>query len=54
MFVGTDDNTCPYDTALKYIPQIQSETTRIDVEGATHVYFASFATDDWFMENLTE
>ena len=39
MFVATADETCPHATALKYIPQIQSETVRIDVEMARHEYF---------------
>jgi len=52
MFQGTEDGTCPYDTATKYIPQIGSETLRIDVPGETHGYFHTTANDDWFMEQL--
>ena len=52
MFTATEDWTCPYDTASKYIPRIQSETTRIDVEGEGHDYFHTRANSDWFMENL--
>lgn len=54
MFTATNDNTCPHDTAMKYIPQIGSETTRIDVEGWDHDYFHSGATSEWFMTNLIE
>ena len=50
-FVGTEDNICPHATALKYIPQIGSETVTIDVNGKDHFYFGN-ANDDWFMENL--
>lgn len=51
-FVGTKDEVCMHKTAMKYIPQIQSATNYIDVEGKTHGYFASEANDAWFMENL--
>ena len=54
MFTATDDHTCPYDVALEYIPKIQSETVRIDVEGVDHDYFHTVANSDWFMRNLTE
>ena len=53
MFTGTEDETCPRATALEYIPRIQSQTTRIDVEGEGHGYFATKANSDWFMEQLT-
>ena len=52
MFIGTNDHTCPHDTALAHIPLIQSETTVIDVVGKNHTYFATQANDDWFMKNL--
>jgi len=39
MFTATDDTCCPHAIAMEYIPQIQSETVRIDVEGKTHDYF---------------
>ena len=54
MFTATDDHTCPHDVALEYIPKIQSETVRIDVEGVGHDYFDKEANSDWFMSNLTE
>ena len=54
MFTATDDSTCPYNVALEYIPKIQSETVRIDVEGAGHHYFYTEANSDWFMSNLIE
>ena len=52
MFTATDDMTCPYDTASKYIPMIGSETVRIDVPGETHDYFHEDASSEWFMEQL--
>ena len=52
LFVGTNDTICAYETALEYIPKIQSVTTRIDVEGEGHLYFALKATSQWFMDNL--
>jgi len=51
-FTATDDHTCPHRYAVRYIRQIQSETVRIDVEGANHQYFHTLANSDWFMENL--
>lgn len=39
-------------TAGKYIPQIQSETVQIDVQGEGHLWFTDSANTDWFMENL--
>lgn len=54
MFTATEDTTCPYDVASEYIPQIGSETVRIDVEGVDHDYFHSVANSDWFMTNLIE
>lgn len=51
-FVGTLDDVCPHHTAMKYIPEIQSQTNYFDVQGEGHSYFASRANDDWFMENL--
>jgi len=53
-FIGTEDETCPYDTASQYIPQIQSQTNIIDCVGKNHSYFGSEANDDWFMQNLIE
>ena len=49
MFVSTEDETCPHATALKYIPQIKSETVRIDVPLASHDYYHTEANSDWFM-----
>mmetsp|Transcript_26652 Transcript_26652/g.35660 ORF Transcript_26652/g.35660 Transcript_26652/m.35660 type:complete len:106 (-) Transcript_26652:81-398(-) len=54
LFTATDDDVCPYDIATKEIPRIQSETTRIDVEGIGHEWFGSDANSDWFMQNLVE
>ena len=54
LFTATDDQTCPYNVALEYIPKIQSETVRIDVEGEGHHYFYTKANSDWFMSNLIE
>jgi len=54
MFTGTADTCCPHDVALEYIPQIQSETVRIDVEGVDHDYWYTVANSDWFMTNLIE
>ena len=52
MFTGTKDDKCTHAVALAHIPRIGSETTRIDVEGEGHPYFATKANDDWFMQNL--
>ena len=54
MFTATEDHTCTYNVALEYIPKIQSETVRIDVEGFGHDYFYTVANSDWFMSNLIE
>ena len=54
MFTGTEDQVCPHDVALEYIPRIQSKTVRIDVQGKDHNYFWYEANDDWFMTNLAE
>ena len=35
-FTATKDQVCPRKYGMKYIPQIQSETTQIDVEGEGH------------------
>lgn len=51
-FSGTNDQVCPNATAKKYVPQIQSNTTFIDIEGENHMYFAERANDDWFMTQL--
>ena len=51
-FTATRDQTCPHRIAGKYIPQVQSETVQIDVEGENHQYFHTRANSDWFMENL--
>lgn len=53
-FIGTEDTVCKHETAMEYIPQIQSKTNYIDCEGKTHFYFANAANDDWFMQNLIE
>ena len=53
-FTATKDRTCGYEHALEYIPQIQSVTERIDVEGKGHLWFSSKANDEWFMEKLIE
>jgi pimeloyl-ACP methyl ester carboxylesterase len=53
-FTATNDEVCPHKTANLYIPQFQSETTQIDVEGEGHLWFASYANTDWFMVNLIE
>ena len=52
MFTATEDQTCPYSTALAHIPRIKSQTTRIDVLGVDHDYFHSEANSDWFIEQL--
>ena len=51
-FVGTADTSCAYDLANEYIPRFNTQTTRIDVEGADHDYFRMKANSDWFMEQL--
>ena len=53
-FTATRDEVCPHRTAGKYIPQIQSETVQIDVEGEGHQWFHTGANTDWFMTNLIE
>lgn len=54
MFTGTSDETCPHDTAMEYIPQFGTQTTRIDVDSAHHEYFHQSASSEWFMTNLIE
>lgn len=54
MFIGTLDTICPHKTAVEHIPRIGSSTKRIDVEGASHLYFSTVANSDWFMSNLNE
>ena len=54
MFVSTEDQSCPHATSLKYIPQIKSETVRIDVPLASHDYYHTEANTDWFMSKLIE
>ena len=53
-FVAENDEVCPHKTAYTYIPQMQTETTIIDVPDDGHMYFAMRANSDWFMSNLTE
>ena len=53
MFIATEDSLCPYQTALNYIPLIQSETNIVEVPGVDHDYFGTVANSDWFIENLT-
>lgn len=53
-FTATKDQVCPRKYAMKYIPQIQSETTQIDVEGEGHQWFHTGANTPWFMDNLIE
>ena len=54
MFIGEIDNVCPLATAEKYIPEIQSETTKIVIEGKGHMYFLSRANSAEFMAQLVE
>ena len=53
-FTATNDEVCPRKYAMRYIPQIQSETTQIDVEGEGHQWFHTGANTEWFMDNLIE
>ena len=54
MFIGDIDQICPHATAEKYIPQIQSETTKIVLPHKGHTYFATRANSDDFMKQLVE
>jgi len=53
-FTATEDKVCPRKYANKYISQIQSATTQIDVVGEGHLWFGSGANTEWFMTNLIE
>ena len=53
-FIGTADPICTRSTADEYIAQIQSETSKIYIEGAGHLWFDHEANSDYFIENLID